>query len=114
MPVKPLSTDGTPLPLAGATHGVWGKGFPQVMGWLCDAAYSDGSPLGQTQLSFKREGTVIRATLKAQDNNGIKISAPGPDPASALAALEVLLAAPKPPWETDTYPLGGTSQKRKK
>ena len=114
MPVKPVSQEGVALPLQGAQHGVWGKGFPQVSSWLCDALYTDGSPVGQVQLAFKREGTVVRVTMKVEDHNGVKCSAVGPDPASALAALEMLLASPKAPWELDPYPLGKAGRKKAK
>lgn len=114
MPVRPVAADGSSLPMSGALFGAWGKGFPLVCSWLCDASYTDGSPMGQTQLSFKREGTVVRVLLKVEDNGGIKCSALGPDPLSALAALEVLLAGPKPPWERDGYPLGNKSPQKRK
>lgn len=114
MPNKPSGEDGASLPLTGAAYGQWGKGFPNLSSWLCDALYTDRTPMGQVTLTLKREGTAVRAILKVEDHAGIKCSAVGPDPLSALAALELLLAAPKVPWEKDPYPLGQKGQGKRK
>jgi len=114
MPVKPAVSAGGELPLGGATFGAWGKMFPQICSWLCDAAYTDGSPMGATSLMLKREGTLVRVTLKVADHGGIKCSAVEADPASALTALELLLGSPKAPWEIDPYPLNQGGKKKGK
>jgi len=114
MPVKPGIAEGGNAPLKGASHGVWGKGMPTLSSWICDAVYTDGTPMGQVQVAVKRDGTVVRATLKVEDMGGVKCSAIGPDPASALAALELLLASPTAPWERDGYPLGSSARKKNK
>lgn len=114
MPVKPEVSNSGGLPLAGAMHGAWGKSFPQLCSWLCDPSYTDGTPMGAVSLMLKREGSVIRVTLKVADHGGIKCSAVESDPASALTALELLLGSPKAPWEIDPYPLNQGGKKKGK
>jgi hypothetical protein len=88
--------------------------MPELAAWLCSSAYDGGGPKGAVQLQLRREGTVIRATLKIADQGGLKLSAIEQSPDGALLALDLLLAAESPPWETDDYPLGGHKGVKKK
>jgi len=114
MPAKPELTASGNFAIAGAGYGAWGKTFKSICSWLCDPQYTDGTPMGATSIMLKREGSVIRVTLKVADHGGIKCSAVESDPASALAALELLLESPKAPWEIDPYPLNQAGKKRGK
>lgn len=97
----------SPAGSAGADRGEWGSLFPLLCEWLCDGSYPDGTPLGAVQLQLRREGSVLRATLKLSDQGGLMLRAVGGDPVSAFLALEVLLASETCPWERDPYPLAG-------
>jgi hypothetical protein len=113
MPVKPsVRTDNGHA--AGAPKGKWSLEVPHVAGWLCDSVYPDGTPVGPVQLQLKREGTVIRATLKIGDQGGLKCSAIENSPMDAILALDLLLSGAEVPWETDHYPLSLPAGKRKK
>jgi len=87
--------------------------MPSLSSWLCDAVYPDGSPVGAVQLQLRREGSVIRATLKIADQDGLKVSAIECSPQDALLALDLLLGGTDVPWENDAYPLGGKPSKKK-
>lgn len=98
----------------GASPGAWTQTVPAVADWLCKGVYSDGMPIGAVQLQLKREGTVIRATLKIADQGGLKVSAIEATPFDAILALDILLSGTDVPWEIDSYPLGVKSPVRKK
>lgn len=100
-------------PLKGAEKGAMAKNLPELMGWLCDATYSDGAPMGASQLQLRRQGGMILATLKIEDQGGLCMQAADSSPERALASLEALLAATQPPWQTDRFPLGGGSKKKR-
>jgi len=110
MPAKPVVKLGVE---AGAKHGPWAVDLAVLAGWLCDAAYPDGLPVGQVQLQLKREGSVIRSTLKIEDQGGLRCSAVGESPVEALACLDLLLGSSACPWERDAYPLGSKGAKKK-
>lgn len=110
MPVKPVLSDSAS---SGASHGTWKGCLSNVAGWLCDSAYPDGELMGQVQLQLKREGTIIRATLKIADQGGLKVSAIGESPADSLLALDLVLESAQCPWEKDQYPLGTKAPKKK-
>lgn len=112
VPVMPKLADGG-VP-KGADAGAWGEVYPQLSSWLVDSAYPDGQAIGRVQLQFTREGTVIRATLKIADQEGLKVSAVERDPASAMLALDLLLSGPDVPWERDHYPLQSPRPAKKK
>lgn len=101
------------LAAGGAEWGEWRATLPTLAGWLCDGTYPDGEPVGPTQLQIKRDGPLIRCTLKIADQGGLKIGAVGESPGDALIALELLLTSEKPPWEKDGYPLAQIKAKRK-
>jgi hypothetical protein len=103
-----------PVALVGCKKGVWAKGLPELMSWVCDATYADGTPLGQTMLQLRRQGGVMLASLKIADQGGLKIEAVDATPEQALASLEALLAAVSVPWQTDRYPVGGGGPGAKK
>jgi hypothetical protein len=65
------------------------------------------------QLQLRREGTLIRATLKISDQGGLKASAIETTPQDALLALDLLLSGPEVPWEVDVYPLAAPKVRRK-
>jgi len=92
---------------SGCDAGEWGTSLPLLSGWVCDSSYPDGTPLGAVKLQLRRDGGVIRASLKVSDQGGLMLRAVGADPVSALLALEVLLSAEGCPWERDPYPLAG-------
>jgi len=110
MPVKPILS-GTLA--TGASHGTWKSGLKNLASWLCDAQYPDGEVMGQVQLQLRREGGIIRATLKIADQNGLKLSAIGESPSDALLALDLVLESPQAPWEKDPYPLATSRAKKK-
>lgn len=103
--------DFSKLPKAAAKHGAWGKAMPHLCEWLCNSVYPDGKDIGKVQLQVRREGSIIRAVLKIEDQGGLTVSAVEDDPLSAIAALDVLLGSPQCPWQRDDYALG---QKRGK
>lgn len=100
--------------IMGASPGAWAQTVPAVADWMCKGVYSDGMPIGAVQLQLKREGTVIRATLKIADQGGLKVSAIEATPFDAILALDILLSGTDVPWEIDSYPLGVKSPVRKK
>lgn len=100
--------------IMGASPGAWGLSLPAVSDWLCRGVYSDGMPIGAVQLQIRREGTVVRATLKIADQGGLKVSAIEASPLDAILALDILLSGPDVPWEIDSYPLGVKTPQRKK
>lgn len=105
------------LPAAGSSGcdaGEWGSMFPLLAGWVCDSSYPDGTPLGAVQLQIRRDGGVIRASLKVSDQGGLMLRGVGADPVSALLSLEVLLSSESCPWEKDPYPLAGARTPGKK
>lgn len=104
----------SPSEARGALHGSWSASLPSVSSWLCDPAYPDGAPIGPVQLQLRREGSVIRATLKISDQGGLKLSAVETSPLDALLALDLLLSSEDAPWEADAYPLGAKPAPRKK
>jgi len=110
MPAKPVLADAAS---SGASHGAWKAGLSNVASWLCDAAYPDGELMGQVQLQLKREGSIIRATLKIADQGGLKVSAIGESPSDALLALDLVLESAHCPWEKDAFPLAAKGAKKK-
>lgn len=110
MPAKPVVAEAGK---SGASHGSWKAGLSNVASWLCDAAYPDGELMGAVQLQLKREGTIIRATLKIADQNGLKVSAIGESPSDALLALDLVLESAQCPWEKDAFPLASKQGKKK-
>jgi len=91
----------------GATKGVMAKQYPSLMSWLCDATYEDGTPLGQTCLSFRRQGTMILCQLRIEDQGGLRCEVVDASVERAMGGLEAVLSAPNVPWQMDRYPLGG-------
>jgi hypothetical protein len=112
MPKRP-SAPAPGTPSSGAEPGLWASTMPELTDWLTRASYEDGSPLGAVQLQLRREGSVIRATLKIADQGGLKVSAIEKSPGDALLALDLLLSGDDVPWETDGYPLQGPRGKKK-
>jgi len=112
MPVKPSVRTGDSVPV-GASRGAWLETLPELSDWLCRSTYEDGSLIGAVQLQIRREGSVIRATLKIADQGGLKVSAIEASPMDALLALDLLLSGKDVPWEEDAYPLGNKSSKKK-
>jgi len=110
VPAKPVLSAGGD---SGAQPGIWKASMPHLAGWVTDAAYPDGEPMGAVQLQLKREGSIVRATLKIADQGGIKVSAVGETPPDALLSLDLLLGSPQCPWERDPYPLGSSAKKKK-
>lgn len=110
MPERPSVAS---LVSSGAEKGSWVDSLPTLAGWLCDSVYPDGEPVGPTQLQVKRDGPLIRATLKIADQGGLKMSAVGENPSDALVALELVLTSDRPPWEKDGYPLAQLKAKKK-
>lgn len=106
----PPAASGAP---AGADKGKILRECPVLLGWLCDASYDNGEPVGKTKLSMYREGTVVVAELKVQDGGGVKLVVRERNPDRALAALEALLGTDPTPWQPDEYPVGGKAKKRK-
>lgn len=102
-----------PALLAAAKPGPWSKDLPVLASWLCESVYPNKQPIGKVQLQLTRSGSVIRATLKIEDQDGLRCSAVGESPAEAMMALDALLAAPKCPWEQDDYPLNPKGKKKK-
>lgn len=100
--------------LVGAKKGKLGERMPELMSWVCDAAYADGTPLGQTQLKLRRQGPLIVATLQVADQGGLKLEAVDDSPEKALAALEALLQAESVPWCPDPFPIGVKRADKKK
>lgn len=100
--------------LCGAASGEWGDKLPHLSGWLCDAAYPDKTAIGQVQLQLKRDGSVLRATLKVADQAGLRVQSVGETPWDALVSLDLLLGSPSCPWERDPFPLGGAPGGSKK
>lgn len=109
LPPKP----GSGVESRGASRGGWATTLPNLSEWLCCATWEDGVPIGPVQLQLRREGSIIRATLKISDQGGLKLSAIEENPQDALLALDMLLGAVEAPWEVDAYPLGGGKSKRK-
>jgi hypothetical protein len=105
--------DSSKLPKHAAKHGPWRDDMPHLATWICDSVYPDGQDIGPTQLQCKREGSIIRATLKIADQGGLKVSALGEDCCEALLALDLLLGSPACPWERDPYPLAPGKGKKK-
>lgn len=101
------------LPLCPADPGKWAKIYPELASWLADAYYPDKKPIGQTQLSIRRQGNTMICQLKIEDQGGLKIEVRDENLDKALAALEVLLNGNPVPWQRDAYPLGGTGKKKK-
>lgn len=95
-----------------AGYGSWEKLCPTLAEWLCDGAYDDGSTKGEVTLTLRRNVTTIAGMLKIEDG-GLCLRASGDTPDDVFVALELLLSAPKTPWEVDTYPLGRQKGKRK-
>jgi len=104
-------TEGTVL--TGATKGGMAKNLPELMSWLCDASYEDGKPMGQVQVQLRRAGPLIVGVLKIADQGGLKLEVTDSSPDRALASLEAALSASPIPWQTDPYPLGGRTGKKK-
>lgn len=113
MPEKP-KIQGNGVLVQSADKGTWAKTLPALVGWLCDGAFNDGTPVGQTRLSVRRVGTGVVACLQCESCGGIRCEAQGVDPETALAALDALLRSKTPPWTSDPYPLGRLNQKGKK
>lgn len=113
MPAKPIARDSSAAN-SNAQPGAWEKSMPQLTEWLTKASYDDGSPMGAVQLQLRREGTVIRATLKIADQGGLKCSAIECSPSDALLALDILLSGTAVPWEVDSFPLGGKPAAKKR
>lgn len=112
MPVRP-NKPGSGVESRGANRGAWATSLPNLSEWLCSAAWEDGVPIGPVQIQMRREGSVIRVTLKISDQGGLKVSAIEESPLDALLALDLLLGTVEVPWEVDAYPLQGGGRKRK-
>lgn len=113
MMAKRADVDGLPeLSLLSAQYGSWQKMCPQLASWLCDGQYDDGTVKGEATITLRRNVTTITATLKVEDG-GLCLRGTGDSPDDALVALELLLNAPKVPWERDPYPLGRKAGKKK-
>lgn len=100
------------VPLTGATKGGLAKQYPELWGWLCDASYEDGTPVGLTQVTLKRTGPHIVGVLKIADQGGLKVEVTDASPERTLASLEAALSASPIPWQTDPYPLGGAKKRK--
>lgn len=104
----------------GLTHiqpmetGTFGKEFPLLAGWLCDAQYTDGTPMGKTRLVVGKESGQLKATLQVADLGGVRLDASGPHPFGAFKALEALLRAQPCPWQTDPFPIGQSGRGKRK
>ena len=98
--------------LLGACHGTWGQETPLVTGYLCDATYDGGAPIGRVRLTFSRDLDRIRVKLQLE-NGAVMLQAVGSTPDRALVSLEGLLMAEDCPWEADPYPIGGGFKKKK-
>jgi len=113
MPIKPNPQAMGGVKLMGASYGPWGKAYPLLCAWLCDAAWDDGSPLGKTRLSLFRAGPELIAALQVADLGGVRVESRAADPLSAIAELEQLLSLPAVPWQQDVYPIGQMGKKKK-
>lgn len=109
-PVRPAGAGS----VSSCGKGDWAGSLVSLSEWLCDGVYDDGTLKGAVQLQLRREGTIVRATLKIADQGGLRISAVERDPASALLALDLLLGLHEAPWEVDEYPLGGKGLVKRK
>jgi len=100
-------------PLVGAQKSTLMLKVPELQSWLCDAAYPDGKPIGATQLSIRRRGSTVYATLKIADQGGLKVEVAEPSIDRAFVALEALLTGSPVPWQPDPYPLDAAGKKKK-
>lgn len=111
---KPFAPGEAPTAaLKGAEKGDLAKKFPELLSWVCDATFEGGAPLGMTCLQIRRQGSMIRAALKIQDQGGLVLEVIDKGVERALASLEAMLAAPVVPWQIDRFPLGGDVAKKK-
>ena len=108
-----IKPDAAKVMNVGADVGAWKKVLPHLGEFLCSPSYPDGTPIGQVQIQITRQGNAIRATLKIEDQGGLRVSAVGTSPDCALLALNLLLESPACPWEKDSYALGQTRAKKK-
>ena len=98
---------------AGPTWGEGGKHFPQLLSWLCDSQYEDGSTKGRAQLQVERKGGQLRLTLKVADS-GLCVEASHENASDAVMTLELLLGHEDCPWQLDPWPLKKPVASKKK
>jgi len=113
MPSMPELNGLPELPLVPADPGGWGKLYPELAGWLCDAYYPDKKPIGQTQLTVRRKGHHVVVQLKIADQGGLKVEAYDENLDKALGLLEAVLRGKPVPWQRDDFPLGQGGKKKK-
>lgn len=112
---KPFTQGEAPAQaLKGAVKGDLAKKLPELMSWVCDATFEDGTPLQRTSLQFERQGSMIRARLKIQDQGGLVLEVVDASPERAMASLEAMLNSSPVPWQVDRFPLGGEAGNKKK
>lgn len=115
VPAKPVASSGGEVPnLPGADYGTWKGTLPTVAGWICDATWAEGGPMGKTRLSLSRDGSEVRAVLQTADFGGLRVECSGPSPDATLRLMESLLKSDKCPWQVDPFPIGQVGRKSKK
>lgn len=90
-----------------------GEKLPELTGWLSDASYPDGKPVGMVQLSIRPKGAVYVVQLRVEDHGGLILTVEDPVVDDALVLLEASLTSDPIPWTRDPYPLGSVTKKRK-
>lgn len=89
------------------------KGFGELASFLTDVTYSDGTPVGNVQLTLRTRGPMILCQLKMAAMGGMRLQVEDACLDDALVALEGLLLMDPVPWEPDPYPLDGGGKKKK-
>lgn len=99
--------------LDGVSGGEMFLAFKQLMSWLCDPRYEDGSKKGKVRIQGERRGKRFVWTLKNADA-GTYLECGHETVQDALLTMELLLSSDDCPWIHDPYPIKNPEQKRKK